>query len=622
MEGVFLSEFPLILCIFCAFAFYKILIKITMKKVLFFVLFLACLSNVFAQTTPPVQKNSFDLSNYGVKIEPDKRLIVVMAALEMAGIELPMNEKGKEFRNKIHEDLKGVDANLLQKMQLFLSNYKKKHSNLNSAEFIAPFISLAYSVTPVPALNEPARTTDLPADLLEVLDFAPFVREFYQVSGIQTKLPEYVQLYQAEGDKMNVSATLMINAMTDYLHTTPQLVVIERVRKPDPKNKKQELITTVEHERRFYIVPDLLASTGTVNFRNIGDDYYVIVPPNTNLRTSEARRAYLQFVLDPIILKYAKDITPFSAGIKQLLEERRKTGAEVSPDIYLAVLRSLVSAVDAREREYLRVQDATDEARRKIDFAKTVEGKKAVSADLAAQKQTFSDETAIDLSEAYERGAVLAFYFSNQLKGLEDSGFDLSSSLRDIILSIDTTKESNRLAQFADARKRGLLAREERKKKAVENATTNKVAVERSRALKAKLEGIEVLTKNNQFEEAESRLKGLLDEYPGEPSIYYALGRVSSLYAGKTFDEGLRDKRLENAKLHYNNAIRSSNVDTDPALVQICYVALGRINEFYEENNFAIQNYEKALMFKQANVTAYNEAVIAINRLTAAPKKP
>ena len=57
-------------------------------------------------------------------------------------------------------------------------------------------------------------------------------------------------------------------------------MVIERIKKPNPRNKNQELITVVEHERRFFIVPDLLASSGTVNFRNIGDDYFVIVPPN------------------------------------------------------------------------------------------------------------------------------------------------------------------------------------------------------------------------------------------------------------------------------------------------------------------------------------------------------
>lgn len=591
-----------------------------MKKVLFLVLVLVFTGSIFAQTPPPAQQKLFDLSQYGVKIEPDKRLIVVMAALESAGIETSLNEKGKEFRKKLQTDLKVTDVTLLQKMQNFLRSYKQNHSTATSAELTAPFISLAYSLTPAPELTAPERTTDLPADLLEVLDFAPLVKEFYQNSGIQAKLPEYVQMYQAEGDKMNVSAKEMIGAVTEYLHTTPQLVWIERVRKPDPKNKKQEIITPVEHERRFFIVPDLLASSGTVNFRNIGDDYYTIVPANTNLRISEARRGYLQFVLDPVVLKYAKDIAPFSAGIKQLLEERRKAGAEVSPDAFLAVQRSLVAAVDAREREQIRVQFATETARRDIDEAKTVEAKKAVSAKLNLQKQEFADETAIDLSEAYERGAVLSFYFAEQLKGLEDSGFDIATSLREMILSIETAKESNRLTQFADARKRGLLAREERKKKAPEEAIANKAVFERAKSLKTKLDEVESIIAKKDYADADLRLKKILEEFDGDPSIYYAMGRVASLSAVGV-DEKMRTQRLEDARVYYSNALNSATKETDTALLQLCYVALGRIYEFYENNTYAVEIYKKALTYKLANPVAYNEALTAINRLTA-PKTP
>lgn len=595
-----------------------------MKKVLFLVLVLAFVNSLLAQTpvSSPAQQQQrlFDLSQYGIRIEPDKRLIVVTAALETAGIETTLNEKGEEFRKKLREDLKDTDPALLQRMQNFLKNYKQRHSTASSSELYAPFISLAYALTPFPELNAPERTSDLPDDLLEVLDFGVFVKEFYQNSAIKTKLPEYVQLYQAEGEKMNFSAREMISAVTDYLHTTPLLVSIERTKTPDPKNKKQQIVKITEHERRFFIVPDLLASAGTINFRNIGDDYYAIVPSNTNLRISEARRAYLQFVLDPVVLKYVKDLTPFNGGIKQLLEERRKVGAEVPPDVFLAVLRSLVAAVDAREREQVRVQFATDEARRDIDAAKTPEAKKAVSARLAAQKQEFSDETSIDLSEAYERGSVLSFYFSDQLKGLEASGFDIASSLRDIILSIDTSKESNRLAEFADARKRGLLAREERRKRAPQEAIANKAAFERAKALKAKLEEIEVVTGSKNYDEAENRLKTLLDEYPGESVIYYARGRVASLSATNITDDKLRNERLENARLHYSNALRSATRETDPALMQLCYVALGRIYEFYENNAYAVEIYKTALKYGKADVGAYNEALTAINRLTTPPK--
>lgn len=607
-----------------------------MKKVLFLVSVLALTASLFAQTAPKrpsVVSASSDLTQYGVKIEPDKRLIVMMAALDIAGIETSLSESGTLFRQTLKTDLSGVSPDLQQKMAAFLKAYKERHPKATPAELTAPFISLAYAMGQVPELTAPARSVDLPDDLLEVLDFAPFVRDFYRTSGFEAKLPEYVKLYQAEGDKMRDSANEMVKSLLDYLRTKPELYSYERVKTqitdPKNKNKKVEVVKPVSRERKFFIVPDLLASAGTVNFRNIGDEYYVVVPPQTNLRFSEARRAYLQYVLDPIVLKNAKDITTFRDGIKTLLDERRKANADVSPDVFLAVLRSLVAAIDARETESLRVQDATDKARRDIDFAQGIEAKKAVSAKLEADKKIYADESALELSNAYERGAVLSFYFAEQLKGVENSGFDISSSLRDMILSIDPAKEQNRLAQAADARKRALAAREERRKRATEENVSDARAAERKKTLKVKLDEIEVLTQKEiakqkeakNFEPVENSLKQLLSEFPNESSVYYALGRVSSLSASEAFDESLRDQRLEDAKLHYGNAIRQANAATDPALIQLSYVAVGKIFEFQEQNNAALQAYRLALQKGRVKGGAYEEATAAIARLTA-PKKP
>jgi len=593
-----------------------------MKKVLFLVLLSILACSGFSQNA----SKPFELSDYGVRIEPDKRLMTVMAALEFAGLETSLSKNGQEFRLRLREDLKGADESLRTKLKDFVDRYKSRHSkDTTPAQLSAPFISLAYALSPAPELTEPIRTTDLPDDLLEVLDFAPLVREFYRKSGFESKLPEYLKLYQTEGDKMRFSASQMVGNLLDYLHTKPILLSVERVETqvPDPKNSKKKVkaYRTVERERRFFLVPDLLAAAGTVNFRNIGDDYYAIVPPNTNLRNSEARRAYLQFVVDPLILKNGKDISPLREGIKSLLDARTKAGVEVSPDIFLTVSRSLVAAVDAKEIEFQRVMFATLTARQKIDLAKDVEAKKAVSAKLNTDKQLFADETALVLSEAYEKGAVLAFYFADQLKGLEDSGFDISSSFRDMLLTLNTVKEQDRLAQTAEARKRALVAREERKKQLAVIAVKNQAAFERSKILKVKLEEVDKVIQAKDFVEADSRLNKLLDEFPGESAIYYTLGRTASLSAVGTFDEKLRNTRLDLAKVHYINALNSSNEETDPALKQLCYVALGRIFAFYDETNVAVQIFQTALKYGKADEKAYAEAAAALKELTE-PKKP
>ncbi|HEX9961418.1 MAG TPA: hypothetical protein VGB00_10830, partial [Pyrinomonadaceae bacterium] len=578
---------------------------------------------VFAQQQQPTpapkpapvrqtQPQTFDLTEYGVRIEPDRRLIVVLASLEAAGLETPLTEAGKAFREQLKIDLQGISPDLQQKLKTFLAQYKRRHPNESAAQISASFVSLAYALTPVPELQDPPRSADLPAELLEVFDYAPLVREFYRRSGISAKLEDYLKEYQKSGDAMRRSASVMVRDLLDYLHTRPQLLYIDRV-KVETKNSKgkKELEKTEarQRERRFYIVPDLLAPAGTINFRNVGDDYYVVVPPNTNLISSEARRAFLQFTIDPLILQNGKDIAPFREGIKALLDERRKTNADISPDVYLAVLRSMIAAVDARQIEFVKSQAALADARRQIDLAKGDDAKRAVSAELARFRTQLADETALELSEAYERGAVLAFYFADQLKGMEDAGFDIAGSFRDFILSLDAAKETNRLAQFADARKRAIAARDERRKKAAAQQAVTAELTPREKALKQRLEQIETMIKAKDYEKAEEQLGELMKEYEGDARIFYARGRVASLSAELAFDEAARDERLGRAAANYRNAILQSNTETDPLLRQRSHVALGRILEFNEQAEAALKEYEAAIKIGDVDAQAYNEAV-------------
>lgn len=602
-----------------------------MKRVFFLALiFVFSVGALSAQNTSQV----FDLSQYGVKIEPDRRLIVVLASLEAAGLETPLTEKGKNFRQKLRTDLATLNPDLQQKMKFFVDQYKKRHARATEAELVAPFISMAYSLGPVPDLNEPARTTDLPGDLLEVLDFAPLVRQFYRAnirvadgSGEKTttvgaRIEEYYKEYQATGDALRPSTIRMVRGLLDYLHTRPQTIYLEQVKTEIPKGKKSTLSKTEtrEHERRFFIVPDLLAQSGTVNFRNIGDDYYAIVPPGTDLSESEVRRAYLQFVLDPVILKNAKDILTFKDGIKALLDERRKTNSDLSPDIFLAVSRSLVAATDAREAFYQKFQAATSEARRKanlggkpISETTDANGRKVAKwgDDLYLIDGRFAmpeaeDEMNLKLAEAYEKGAVLSFYFANSLKGLEESQFDIASSLRDIILSLDVKKEENRLAETADARRRALAAREERRKIAatvLENPLTKK------------LSQVEPLIQSQRYTEAETELNGLLQTNPSEPRVFYALGRVKSLSAATFTDAEKRNQLLLEAKNYYTKVLESATEKTDTALISLTYVALARLYEYYDQNAYAIKIYEKVISMGDMPGGGYQEAVAARERL-------
>ena len=267
-----------------------------MKRVLLLAAILIFFVNISAQNA----QTNFDLTNYGVRIEPDKRVMTVLAALEAADVNTPLTEDGAKFRQKLKADLLGLDPKLRQKLVVFVEQYKRRHPKSSNAEIVAPFVSMAYSLSPAPDLAEPLRATDLPGDLLDVLDFAPLVREFYRASIsvnpetvlVRTKIDQYFEEYQAAGINLRPSAVRMVGELLDYLHTKPQLIVIDRIKTESKNAKGKKTLTkteTRERERRFYIVPEMLAPKGTINFVNVGDNYYAIVPPTTDLSASEVR---------------------------------------------------------------------------------------------------------------------------------------------------------------------------------------------------------------------------------------------------------------------------------------------------------------------------------------------
>lgn len=582
--------------------------------------------------------NGFDLSNYGVRVEPDKRLMVVLATLEAARttnaagepdavIKTPLSEAGGRFREQLNSDLAALNDDLRGRISTFVIQYKKRNPNASNEELVAPFISMAYALAPVPDLGDPVVTSDLPGNLLDVLDFAPLVRDFYRRSSFSGNMKEYVKLYQAAADRqLRPTAREMVSDILGYLHTRPQLVVLEKVttetKRTGIKGAAIKNVETRERERKFTIVPEMLAPVGAVNFLNVKDEYAVIVPPDTDLTFSESRRAFIQFVVDPIILSNAKDIAAIREGVKKLLDERRKTQANLSPDVYLTLSRSLVAAIDAKQSENIKVRLATQRSRDQIAILKTDTERQAVVKELAKYKLAQADETTVRLAEDYERGAVLDFFFAEQLKGIEDAGFDLAASMREMILSLDPARETDRLAQVAEARKRGVAAREERKKNggtAMATATENPVTV--------RLTEIDRVIQARNYPQATSDLKALIAKYPDEARLSYNLGRVASLSAEGVTDKEQQSARLVEAKTAYENVIKLAQAQikageqqrVDWALVSLSYVAMAKIYEFYDEKEYAKAVYDAAIKIGDVQGGAYGEALTAKAKLIKQP---
>ncbi|HEX5876673.1 MAG TPA: hypothetical protein VFY60_18650 [Pyrinomonadaceae bacterium] len=560
------------------------------------------------------QGTTFEVSEYGVDFQVDQRLIVVMAALEAAGHDT--GRTPSTFRTKLRSDLANLDPDLRNRLKTFYDR-NKLPAPATPADQAARYVSLALALGPTPGLEAPARSEDLPAGLLEVLDFAPLVQEFYRRSRIDEQMVTYVRAYQAEGDRLRAPTTEMVRSLLTYLHTRPITVSQERVEVKDPKKKSDKKVYEFrQKERRFLILPDLLAARGAINFRIIGDDYYAVVPEGTDPTSSELRRAYLQYVIDALVLRFNKDIAQRRDHIKQLLNERQQAGAEVSPDVFLSVGRSLVTAADARYEETRRIQNLTRESRAVMATAKTEGDRAALGKTVQAEIKLIQEETIARLAEEYERGGVLSFYFADQLKGIEDAGFDLANFFPDMIASFDPARESKRPAEYADVVQRARAAREARAASRKAQAEVGGEVSGREAALVRDLATIEDTLRSKDYNGAEARLREMLQEYPREPRIFFALGRSASLGAMDATDEQVQAERLNRALGHYRMAIAASSPETDKALMSRAHESMGRINAFLENTAEAVKQFDEAIKIGDVRGGAYKEALEGKKKLT------
>jgi len=602
-----------------------------MKKTIFLNVLLALSCAVsYSQTTPnqgasprPAaspeipqrEAASFELSDYGVTFTTEPRLIIMMAALEAAGFDpTPAGAEPSVFRAQVRKDLAELDPDLRSRLRTFYER-NKLPAPTSAADQAARYVSLAFALGPPPSLEAPARSEDLPGSLLEVLDFAPLVKEFYRRSGIDEKLVSYSRAYQAEGDRLRKPTSEMVRAVLSYLHTRPVTVSLERVQVKTPtvgKKKNPPTYTIREHERHFFIVPDLLGASGAINFRVIGDEYYAVLPEGTDPASSELRRGYLQYVIDPLLVRFNRAIADRRNQIKQVLAEREKAGATVTPDAFVAVSRSLVAAAEARFELVSRLEVLSRETRAKLGAAKEDVTRQAISKDFQAATAAIQDESIARLAEEYERGAVLAFFFAEQLKGIESSGFDVATFFADMMASFDPARETRRLAENAQARERALAARQSRlaaRQIVVDPPVYSDAEKARAAGLIRKLAEIEQTLRLKDYENAEARLKDLLKDYSGEPRIFFALAQTASFAAADATDEEVQSTRLNRALGNYRLALAAASPETDRALISRAHEAMGRIHAFLENTSEASKEFDEAIRVGDVPGGAYKAAM-------------
>jgi len=217
------------------------------------------------------------------------------------------------------------------------------------------------------------------------------------------------------------------------------------------------------------------------------------------------------------------------------------------------------------------------------------------------------------LADDYERGAVLDFFFADQLRDFQGSGFDVANFFADMISGFDPVRESKRLAEVNAARDRALAARKAHARYSlwlIDPAAETRETVDptRTSALVKSLTEVEKLLQTRNYEAAETRLKSLLQEYPGDARLFFALGQTASLWARDTTDDDLQTQRLNRALANYGFAVQAASPETDRALLSRAHEAMGRILAFLDQKDEALKEFEAAIKIGEVSGGAFRDA--------------
>lgn len=551
---------------------------------------------------PLADRPNLTLEDVNTVIALDKRVIVMMAALNIAGYDYePGSRALSVLRQQLREDLKGIKPELVQKIRYYFQSHRK---GATDAAAVAPYLSLALSMTDPPAFTIDVATDRLPEDVREITDFALILEEFYRETSFSRLLPKYVSAYVKVAETYGPSAGLALGTVLSYLHTEPvlelpPLYVPRRTEKPK-KGAPIETITIPNRVRQFVILPDLLNANGAANLRIVRDTYYLLLGPTTEPNIEAIRRAFISFVIDPLTEKQVREVAAIRGDLRKLMDSRgdRLDQEYAQRSVYFLLTDSLVRATDAR-----------------MDVV-----------GLAARRPSSEDEAMYDLSLGYDRGAVLVYHFYDQVKAYEAVGVNVRDYFPSLLKNIDFNREGNRLNEYAP--------RLERVKKLRTEATLAPAPAptiaNADEKLVSQIVDADRLMKARSYDSARLLLETALREHPDNARVLFGLAEVASKQATSLDDADRVEEALFAAVEYYRQAAKNAAPATEKWLAQRSFVAAGRILDFIAENNpslaerltvDAVAAYEAAIRLGKVEGGAFDEAEKAL-RERASKLKP
>lgn len=575
---------------------------------------LMAVSSVAQQSAPrPTTDSSARFiapSEVNVRIEPDVRTFVVMAALNIAGYDfesgdLPLSPARAELRR----DLAKVNPQLKASLAQFLKSHRRP--GVDEASDAARYTALSLMMTEPPSFSVYTREgTPVPDDLRPLISddsFSKLIQQFYLTSGIKELIPKYIAVGNVYAAAYRRPIGELLYDALEYFHLRPETIITMRplvLSKDQPGSRRRVETQSVARTRtrHVFVIPDPLSPMDTAFVRDdllnqkeelvarrVGDDYVVMLGPSTRFNPEAVRRVLIRFLIDPMIERHLKTSLEYKDQIVKLVASVPTAEKPFGSSVYLVLRESLAQAAEAR----LRLIEAKEKG--------------------TAYTQ---DDAIFDLAQGYLRGAVLAFHFFESLIGLEKVGISIEDLFDQMLATTKFEREPTRAREFEPIVARVSAAR----RASAARASTREpdAAAALATGLTGKILLSDDLIRLRRFAEARTILNEILAVQPKNARALFGMGQIVSQTPSAAEQDPKADEndkiqaqhdRLEEAIKLYKKAIENASPEAEKWLIQWSHVFVGRILDFQDFRADAIAEYEKAIALGPIPNGAYKEAV-------------
>jgi tetratricopeptide (TPR) repeat protein len=458
------------------------------------------------------------------QLDADPALFTVMAAINAAGYDAEVDSPGNSpLRKLVRDYLKTREGPALTE----LTRFYKAHLLDDPGANLSQYISYALSINGPPDFNFRYPANELAPDVTPLTGLSPLLASFYKDTNLedvwQKSQPAFEQAIDAYQEPVS-RAVMQVNAY---------------VRNP----------TSGYLGRRFQVYIDLLAAPNQAHTRSYKDDSFVVVTPSQELQTEEIRHAYMHYLLDPLVLKWAESLSRVR-GIADFAEAAPALPESYKNDYTLLATECLIKAVESRLMP-------------------------ASKRDAAVQ-------------QAFREGFVMVPAFADGLAGYEKQELALRLYFPDMVLAIDLHREERRLTTVQFVRERAV--------KTAKVIVPPAPKVELTPAQKALLEA-DALYKDRQLDAAKDAYSKLLRNSPDRAvhaRAYYGLARIAVLERQPEVAEQMFRRTLE--------------LNPDPEDRGWSLVYLGRLYDAQGDREQATANYKAALAVEGASKGARDAA--------------